>query len=244
MKKMKNRLNFSLLNGSALYTFGRSFIDLFDLTNMPDGSLKILLNRLVNFLGYFGKGFERENADPNTKIIDQMDALRDQFYNGLKYFVKSFTYSDVDEVSEAAIRIMDVIRRYGFNANNMGYNDQTTATTSFVSEINEKYLSDITLLNATNWFNKLSTAEAQFEESVKNRITEGAVEVPSITRYRPDVVKTLRNVFHCIDSDYEASHDETLKIYIDQIDELISLTMASAKAAATRRANQKAEGVD
>jgi hypothetical protein len=228
-----------MLTGSVLFAFARNCINLFDIANMPEGTLKVLVSRCIAALTNFGQGFERAGTDPNTEVLDEKDSRRDQFFMGLKNFVRAFTYHDDPAMVSAADRLMKVIARHGTNAANLSYSKETTAIAGLDRELNGKYTEEVTLLNANYWVSKLVTAQQEFEAAVKGQIEDGSVEVPTVTKFRPAMVNSLKMLFQSLEIEYEAHHDPTIEVYIEQVDELIGNTMAIAKAQETRRENQK-----
>lgn len=238
---MKNKLNFSMLSGSILYAFGQKCLSLFDPAKISNPMLQALFRTVHQALTNFGKGFEYDSKDPNTPIIEQKDALRDRYYNGLKSYIRTFLYSDLQEQVDAAGKLLAVMRRHGMQVTRMNLDEETTAITSLISELREKWVPETSLLDTTEWIEKLDQAQNGFNEAVKVRNQQGSRELPTITQYRPEVIRSLKSWFSALELQHEVSPDPLVKDLLDQIDDLIGRTMATAKAGSTRRENRNGE---
>lgn len=239
---MKNQLNFSMLTGSQLNTFVRSLLALFNLPALADGVIKTLVGKLTDTLSLFAKGFDRDSKDPYTKAVDEKDTLRDKYFNGLKNYVKSFLSSDNDDEVVAANKLIGVMIKHGWSAASLSNSNETSALTSLLSELDNNCNAETTLLNATLHIERIRTAQAEFEETVKARIENGSTELPSITKYRPALIDAVKKLINALESDYEATNDANIGSTIGKIDELILKTTSTVKASKTRSDNQKDSG--
>jgi hypothetical protein len=239
---MQNNLNYSFFTGSALYAFVRAMLKIVDSSKLTDGLLKTLLVKLETVFGSFSKGFERDANDPLTVEAAEMDALRDQYYGGMKGYIRSFLKSPDTAKAAAAEKLVAVIRKHGWDAESYSYNNETTAITKCVEEMTKTYSSEVTLLGLTDmWLNPLNRAQSAFETIQNQRIENGAVDVPTITMYRTPLRKALAKFIETLATFAENSDDAILKGYAATIDELIGRTMATLKASANR-GNESASG--
>jgi hypothetical protein len=232
---MQNSLNYSFFTGSELYAFARALLKIVDSSKLTDGLLKTLLVKLETVFASFSKGFERDANDPLTSEAAQKDALRDQYYSGMKGYVRSFLKSPDETKAAAAEKLVAVIRKYGWKAESYSYDTETTAITKCVEEMTTSYSDEVALLGLPDmWLAPLSEAQAAFEAVQSQRVENGAVDVPTISRYRTPLRKALATFIETLDTFAENSDDTTLQGYAAAIDELIGRTMATLKASASR----------
>ncbi len=235
------KINYHYLDGSQLNTFVRTLLSFFNVESMSEGVIKTLAGKLITALDLFAKGFEYDAKNPYTTVLNEKDTLRDKYFIGFKNYLKSFLASDEPTEVDAAEKMLDLIDKHGSDAASLGYAKETTALTGLISELDSECSSELELLGAGTRIERLRTAQADFEEAVNAGITEGAVELPTITKYRPALITAVNKLLNALDSDYDATADETVGSYISRINELITTTMATAKAVKTRRDNQTKE---
>lgn len=239
---MKNSLNYSFFTGSALYAFVRALLMIVDSSKLTDGLLKTLLVKLETVFASFSKGFERDANDPLTSEAAQKDLLRDQYYSGMKGYIRSFLKSPDTAKAAAAEKLVAVVRKYGWKAESYSYDMETTSITKCVEEMTTTYSAEVALLGLSDmWITPLSQAQAAFETIQNQRVENGAVDVPTISMYRTPLRKALATFVETLATFAENSDDATLQGYVAAIDELIGRTMATLKASANR-GNESATG--
>jgi hypothetical protein len=241
---MLEAINFSLIGSDQLVPFGKNLLGLFvdfDLEKNLYAAGPFVKKARTAYTNYC-QAYERDLKNPFTVALKKMNAARGNAFLGLKHFTIAYTYSDDASVSDGANRLVRVIERHGWRAAAMGYQNQTSAITKMINEINHLYLADITLIGATAWFNKLVTTETAFENTEKARATQPPSSVPTLTETRPVLESALRVLMTTIDNQYnENPADAVLAGYISSINEYITTTMTIARAAETREENEKKE---
>ena len=235
---MKNKINFSLFTGSGLYALVRALLKIVDSMKLTDGVLKTLLVKVETIFNSFSKGFERDSNDPQTEDAVRLDATRDQYFGGMKGYIRSFVKSPDASKAAAAKKLVAVIRKYGWTAESYSYDEETTAITKCVEEMTSVYTAEVNELNLLDsWINPLKQTQEAFEMVQNQRIENGAVDVPTVTKFRKPLIVALRKFIETLETFAENTDDASLKGYVAAIDELTGRTMASLKAVDSRSDN-------
>jgi hypothetical protein len=235
---MKNKLNFNYINGAALYAFVRALLKIIDSTKLSEGILHTLVLKLETIYARFSEGVEYDAKDPLTPEAEEADGKRDQYYNGMKQYVHAFLKNPVEDIRTAAEKIEAVIRKYGWEAEKYSYDQETTAIAKCAEEIANQYADEAALLNlSVMWLAPLNDAQAVFESIQEQRIQNGAIEVPTMTKYRTPLRQAINELVSTLAIYAENSDDDAIKTYVAEIDELIGQTMARLRAAESREKN-------
>ena len=235
---MKNTLNYNYFTGTLLYAFIRSLLKIVDSSKLTDGLLKTLITKVETAFANFSKGLEYDAKDPLSGEAAQKDATRDAYYCGMKNYIKSFLNSPVTAKAETAEKLVAVIRKYGWSAERLNYEDETTAIVKCIDDLTGNYAAEIAELGLQDlWLTPLTEAQEAFETIQNQRIANGATELASMSQYRTPMVKALRTFLGSIETYAENTDDATILAYEAEIDELIGQTMAKLKAASNRNDN-------
>lgn len=241
---MLEAINFSIISSDLLVPFGKNIIGVFadfDLVKNPY-ALGPFVKKGREAYSNFGLAYERDLKNPFTIALQESNTARGRAFLGFKSFIISFTNSDEAPVCDAATRLLRVIERHGWLASSMGYQDQSSALTKMINEINHLHMADVTLIGATYWFNKLESTETAFENTIKARASQPPSAFPTITDTRPVLENALRVLITSVDNQFnEAPTDTVLAQYVSSINEYITTTMTIARAAETREENEKKE---
>lgn len=235
---MKNSLNYSYFTGALLFAFVRSLLKIVDSTKLSDGLLKTLLSKVETVFADFSKGLERESGDPLSAEAAEKDAARDACFSGMKNYIKSFTNNPAKSKSEAAEKLTLLIRKYGWGAERMSYNEETTAISKCIEKMNGNYAAEVAELGLQElWLNPLIEAQEAFDAIQNQRVANGATEMASMSQYRGPLVKALRTFLESLETFADNTNEEAIKTYAAEIDELIGQTMSRIKAANSRGSN-------
>jgi hypothetical protein len=234
-----------MLEGSQLLTFGKSAISLFsDFDAATDSyALKPFVSKASNAYLDYSKAYEREAKNPFTAKLMVCDDLRDSAYLNFRNYIVSWIHSEETDKAEAAHRLMDILGKHGWGAHNFGYKAQTASITKMVNEITDLNMADVQLIDATARFETLKKREEDFEAMQKSSVTRPDDNLPTLLEVRPKLIEALRKLFNIVDyHSAENPADTKLSGYVKALNELITLTMSSARAARTREENKKAGG--
>ncbi|WP_163713221.1 DUF6261 family protein [Mangrovibacterium lignilyticum] len=241
---MKNGLNFNYFNGAAFYAFVRALLNIVDSTKLSDGVLHSLAVKLETIYQSFSKGVEYDPKDPLTPVAAAADDKRDQYFNGMKSYISSFLKSPDGSIRAAAEKLEALIRKYGWSAQTYSYDEETTAIAKCIEEMNAYYAAEVALLNLpVMWLTPLTEAQAGFEAIQEQRIQKGAIEVPTVSKYRTPLRLAIIKLVETLETFAEETGDVAMQTYVAEIDELIGETMATLKASKTREENTEVAGL-
>lgn len=236
---MKRNLNYSLFRTSDLIAFTRKLLAFFDVETMEPGVLKSLVIKLSEVYQLFENGRQQERKNPLTEELKRLDVERGKAFNGLKYYVKSFVYSENTDEAKAAEKLMYCIKRYGWNAADMRYGKKSHALMMVLQEFAHKYTTETQLLGATSRIGFLQRTVDAFQQALTKQIQVWAAMPPSATSHRAALIAALRKVIGMVDAEADAYDDEVHKKLAEKVDALILDTMSPLKARRTRRENKK-----
>lgn len=239
---MMNSVNYSLIESDELLTFGKGITGLFSNFNPATDTyvLRPFVTRATNATAYYATAYERDLTNPYTVKLINADRLRDGAYYYFRDFTASFLTSEVEEEKEAALRLTRIMKKHGWQAANYGYKKETAAFTKMTNEINSTAKEDLQTLGATARFEKWVTREAEFEALQESSVSQPPSGLPTVLEARPKLIEALRRLMGQVDAHYaENPTDSTLAGYLNAINELITLTMTTARANQTRDENKK-----
>lgn len=239
---MLDSFNLAMLQSNELLTFAQRAVGIFNNneTNTRYG-LAPFVTRTISAYGNFSKAFERESKNPFTDDLALADAERDVSFVGFRNYIVACSHRNTAGWNEAATRILEILRKHGWRAASFGYKAETAALTNVIDEVKTKCSADLALLSASEWFAQLETAQAAFEQVQSASVNRDTTnEGPTIRDTRPVLTQALRALLTITDLQFSAAPDDAiLKTYVNALNELITVTMTSARANATRQENEK-----
>lgn len=139
-------------------------------------------------------------------------------------------------MADAAIYLIEIIRRHGWSLHNEGYTAQTAAMNSLIQELQkEPALGYIQTINAEVWLEKLIDAQSSFEAANQESEEIDAQEKPLITSGKKALLKDLIATLSHIESQAEFNTSDDLTTLVNNINQVIVNITASAKARNTRK---------
>lgn len=106
-----------------------------------------------------------QHSNPYTIELKKADDWRDDVHMGGRDVIKAMTQwvFDTDKM-EAAMRLEKVFHRHGWSLQNYGYQKQSSAINSIISELNRpEYQKDLTTCNIISWFEAEKKGQEGFE---------------------------------------------------------------------------------
>ncbi len=241
---MKHTLNFSLFNTNDFNYFGGALLSLFAIEEMSNGILKNLVQKLSDTQTVFKNGQQKGRKNPYTNELKLKDAECGRTFNRLKYYIKSFAYSANEQEVAAANKVIDCIKKYGWNAADMRYGKKTFALNMVLSQCNDKHSAEIALLNTHSHLADMQLAFDAFEQTQMKRLSAKATRVPTATATRAELIDLLRKIIQTIDIEVEVNQEESMKATARKVDRLIMKTMSTLKARNTRKKNKQKTKAD
>jgi hypothetical protein len=235
------KINFSIIQHKDLHTFGKLALEIFKEKTLSGTGVDIFVTRAGASYTNFEKAFERELKNPLTPLLAQKDAERDDAFYAFRSYVEASSFRTREGWNAAAAKILDVIRRHGWQAPHFGYKAETSAITSIIVELRTGYTIELTLLSATELLDELDTSEKAFETIQKEMLIQPQPEGLTIGGTRPVLVNDLNLLFNMVGLQCEATNNPELIAIENSLNELITLTLTAARAAATRKNNKTGE---
>ena len=168
-------------------------------TAMPQ--LTSEFSALINKLN---KTLVAEKGSTKTERLREMDRKRDDAHRGLHSYVKAYTYHADAAVSEAAEKILHVIKRFGTSSlRNASYADESALLIRLMEELDSAELSDAKakLGEITIWTSALDTAMINFEEVINERFEENAASLGYTTfDVRKEISPVFRNLIQACET--------------------------------------------
>ncbi len=235
------KINFSILQHKDLHTFGKLALDIFKEKDLSGTGVEVFVTRAGTSYINFEKAFERELKNPLTPVLAQKDSERDDAFYAFRSYVEAGSFRTKEGWNMAAAKILDVVRRHGWQAPHFSYKAETSAITSIIVELRTGYTAELTLLSATELLDELDTSEKAFETIQKEMLTQPQPEGLTIGSTRPVLVNDLNLLFNMVGLQCEATGNPELLTIENSLNELITLTLTAARAAATRKNNKTGE---
>ena len=240
---MIKSVNFSLFSSKNLLTFAQRVLRIFNSIASENEVINSLFVKVKAAYDNFSSAFERDTKSAYTEILDSKDTIRDEAFLALRCYLEACSHRAAEGWNEAANKILDIIRKHGWSTQLLSYKTETASIDNILNETNNKCSKEVILLSASEWFSELATTQADFEGVRDDSVTDTSDDGPTIKETRPTLQQTLRDLMNMTDLLYKSSGEEAMLISINALNELITLTMSTARASATRSENQKAEDV-
>lgn len=237
---MIESINYSLLSNPSLYTLAQRCLAFYLETGTSLAGLKIFTDKVDTHMKVFGKSFERKKSSPFTALKAQKDSERDEAFIAFRNFVEACTHRPKAEWQQPATEVLNTIKRYGWSAWNVGYQKETAILHNLIDDLRTHHSVSLEALTATEWLDELETAQQTFEAIKKESVSQ-TTDLPTLTETRPKLEEAMRSLLSMTELLNQAAPNELLGQLIVHLNALISQTMATAKAAATRRKNQESE---
>ncbi|MBI9066191.1 MAG: hypothetical protein JEZ09_02790 [Salinivirgaceae bacterium] len=235
---MLKSINFQLLSSNLLMTFSKHLLALVDKFNIDTSPLQPFITECSRAFEPYTKALEGNDKNPFTEQLANTDSMRDNRFLGLRHYIMAYTYSADEDKAEAAQQILDVIRLYGFGAYRLGYKDETAVLNKLVSDLKSNYTAKLELISATEWLNTLESAQASFEQTQQESNNAASSESLNISQTRPTLEQSIRNLLAMVELQASVLNNEEMQSLTLELNEHITNSMSSAKAEATRKANQ------
>ncbi len=132
----------------------------------------------------------------HTSSLSELDTVRDNFYRGLLYRVKSEVFSKEKEVCRAAEKVMLVVDTYG-NFTKHNYQKETTEIQNFITDLkSEEYSGAAEKIGLTQWVTWLDEANKEFHKVYALRRDEYAsrpvYDLKNIRKESDEIFKNIQ----------------------------------------------------
>lgn len=239
---MIESLNYSLFPSDEFFTFAKGALTVIEPQKEAVAGIEPFFVKAKAQLSDYQNALERETKSPYTILLSEKDAIRDSAFIAFRTYVEAAGYRTLVGWNDAANKILEIIRKHGWSAASLGYKAETAILTNIISEIKTKCTAELTLLGATDWLNELESAETAFETTVHQSVTAVPKNELTIWEVRPKLAASLKSLFSMISLLNSAMPSENLTSLETALNELIVRSLATVRAADTRKENAKEDG--
>ena len=188
---MIEKINISHLRGNELLQFLKDVVargSRFDTETLKLAAVFNALNKEIkNLEGTYGN----QQGSDITKILEQIDANRDNDLIGIKTVCEGFAYSRDEEISGAANLILKSINNHGTQLNRLNYHAETSVIDTITDDWKEeKCQNALKKIHLLEWSVILGKENDSFKENFQERIDDKMEsESESFTELRKPAVK-------------------------------------------------------
>ena len=230
---MINPVNYALIPSADLNTFAKRIVAISEAKLNSEMVLEPFLSQLKAAQADFAQVFLRSTSDPFTPLLEKADEERDNAFLALRYYLESCTYQTKEGWSEAAEKLMSIVRKHGYSVHRKRFKVESTALNALVSEM-EAHSTELTTLLAKELVDTLKAKQDAFENLVKERSMTASDENATTKKLRPDLITAIRNLFSITNLHAQTSANNNYMSLANSLNELITETMSVARAARTR----------
>lgn len=237
------KIAYTILPVDGYYTFSQRFLELLKTASSETLDLVAVISPLEKIFFRFEAAYKKERKSEYTARLAAADEVRDRAYLALRYYLVACSYASVDGYSTAATTLMSIFKRLGWSMQNEGYQTESSRLGNLIAELQQDgNAALLTTVQGTAWFERLVTAANAFETVYQQKLTsEAADDSTSAYRLRSVLQEQLEISLSWLDVQLQFNKSEELSVLIGQVDELISNTMTTARASATRKSSEDEE---
>ena len=237
---MITNVNYSLLPGDELLTFGLRAINAVDAKKLQLPSVVPYLNNASVKCSGFKSAQERESKNPVTKLQEAKAGVCNDTFIAMRKYFESASARRKEGWSVAAESLLSVIRKHGWSAQHLGYKAKSGVLNNIVSEIRTKYPAELALIAGGELLDEVNDALVDFEATAHQVVEVAASNnEPTVAETRPELEGALRAMFQFIGLQQIAAPSDDLTALIATLNELIVTSLSTVKASDTRAENNK-----
>ncbi|MGB3466527.1 MAG: DUF6261 family protein [Cyclobacteriaceae bacterium] len=236
---MLNELSVSSLIPEELVTLSDRLVTA---TTPPyDAVLAKRTEKVKMFSGFLTDAINRKKTSEFTAVLAQTDHERDNAFRSFNFAVLSAVYNNVTEISKAGNILREVIKRHNPSLYRLGYVAQTTEMKSLKQEL-DKLSEVLTNAGVKSQYDQMTASMAAFNQVFKEKTeAESGPKKPGLGESRKKLSEKIILLLRQIQIFIEDEEDG-IESLVDKYNEVISSTMALAKARKTRGNNNSNDG--
>ena len=237
------KIVYSLLPLDGYYTFSQRFLELLKAAGTETFNLAALISPFESVFFKFESAFKKERKSDYTRKLAEADEVRDRAYLALRYYLVACSYVSVDGYSAAADTLLGIFKRLGWSMQNEGYQTESSRLGNLIAELQQEgNAALLTTLEATAWLERMMTAADAFEAVYQQKLTtEAADTTTSAYRLRKVLQEQIEMSLSWLEVQQQFNKSDELSALIGQVNELITNTMITARANATRKSSVEEE---
>lgn len=183
----------------------------------------------------------RERSNPLTVTIAEKDGFRDDAFVALRDHCKSARRRRKAGFEDAAEKLIAVIERHGNTLHRLGYAEQTAKLTSLLAELaTEPLASAVKTIQAEILVEELQAAQNEFLAAQQQSVEAGATsESMPLRAVQQTLSASVTGLLEIVEFQARLNPDSAaIANSIAQIDDLLTETMALARARKTRQTTE------
>ena len=241
---MMTNMNYSIVDNGTMFSFCKHALSLFGNEENIAPTLLPFYNKVKEHFEVMQKAFEREFIDPFTKKKAKANSNRNQSFYAFKHFVSACCMSINETVRASGEKLMAVINKHAKYISKLGYKKQSSAEISVIYEIREDCMQELETCNATVWFEEMENQQEIFETVMQESLIYELHEKPKLGDTRKALDKNLRSLFNLVDLLSQSTPSDELTQLNQNLDQLVSETMMTARSVDTRKKNQLKDDIE
>lgn len=235
---ISSRANSNELNGVA-----GNVISLIRKSAVNDATLGVLTTRLESDNQNLTKSLNKKTGSDLTDDLWHLESERDRGLKCFFYTLYGTTFHSDAQISDAAIRLYDVIKRHGRSMYNLPMSEQSSKMDSLFDELSrENLVAALTTTNTTVLLEDAKSLDQQFRDMLAARSQEESEveETIHIREARKLIRADIDKIISYLETMSVVSEDEGIEKLYEELTGIIADANAIIKSRITRRANQEA----
>ena len=234
------KLAYSLLPLDGYYTFSQRLLELLKAANSETLVLTAIITPLETVFRDFEASYKKERKSGFTTKLAEADEARDNAYLALRHYLEACTYAtSIDGYSVAGAALLNIFKRLGWSMQNASYQTESSRLGNLIAELQkEENTALLTAVEATPWLERLMTAADAFETVYQQKLAaESADDAPAAYQLRKELQNQIELSLSWLEVQQQFNKSDELSTLIGQVNELITNTMTTARANATRKSS-------
>ncbi len=208
--------------------------------NLETLKLTTVVAEFTKSLELLEKALTQARKTGITESLLEADNLRDNIFTGFTNVLRGMTYFSDVIISEAAVAITDVVKKYGKGVKRLPQREETAVLTNLIEDLkNDEYKEQVAVAGLTIWVEKLEQANVEFENLYTQRTEKEAQFVVGLAQMERE---NMQNAFVKLCRTIEAyaiiEGEEKYKPLGDKINAEVSNVQQAIKA---RKKNKKTD---
>ncbi|MCW3805581.1 DUF6261 family protein [Plebeiibacterium marinum] len=235
---MMTNMNYSIIDNGTMFSFCKHALSLFGNEENITPTLLPFYNKVKKQHEVMQNAFEREFIDPFTKKKAKANSNRNQSFHAFRHFIKACCMSINETVRASGEKLMLVINKHAKYISKLGYKKQSSAEISVIYEIRKDCMPELETCSATVWFEEMESQQEIFETVMQESLIYELHEKPKLVDTRKELDKNLRSLFTLVDLLSQSTPSDELTQLNQNLNQLVSETMITARSVDTRKRNQ------
>lgn len=196
-------ISFNFLRNDEVYNLSKGIFDLSPEYSGEGQPLQPFILRHNAAYQKLNSALMQEQGSVLTSKIGEADDHQDDIYLGFRHYVEAYTHSPDQAKRDAAERLMNKIRTYGYSMQDASFSEQHSRMGNLLDDLNNdaQAMADITTIGAGDWKTALDSAYSSFVTLREQRRDEelGKPEITTLEA-RKEVKKALNDLFNFADA--------------------------------------------